>query len=361
MQKSISIAGAGIAGLASAVLLAEDHKVDVFERNQFIGKAGGEDIEAVRNYGMQQDQFKFFEDHGIKLGGYRPINKIIKFAPSGKKMEVTSDKGPLFYSFKRGAGTEALEYQLFEQAVDKGVMFNFNSRKSLSSVDIVSAGAIFRNIWAYGALFKGVNVNEDTILFFLNNDYCPQGYIYMIPYGKHEIAIAATTYDLSCPLPILFNKFLKENEIISKILEGSVFVHNIAGYAYSNVPESAEVKGIKFVGGSAGFVDAARGYGVKYAIESGIYAAEAIKNNTSYDSLWKTAFEPELVDGLKRRVLIEKLTNEDYEKSIEEEQIKIKKYKKVPTYLMEVYQDIKSEMILNDYRQRYSLQKLFER
>lgn len=358
MVRPIQIAGAGLGGLSAAVLLADDFEVDVYEAKDRVGFPSGDDIQAVRNYGMQQDQFKFFEDNGLSFDFYQPIKKIIKYAPSGKSMTIKSENGPLFYSFKRGPNSKSLEQQLYSQAIGKGVRFSFNSRKTLKSVDIVSTGAVYRNIWAYGAFYQDVKIDNSAIHFFMDNNYCPQGYIYVIPYGKNEVAIAATTYDTSCPLPRLFKKFLVENSVVKEIIDGGTFIHNTSGYAYSNVPTSAQVGGVKFVGGSAGFVEAARGFGVKYAIESGIYCAKSFKENTSYDALWKNAFEADLLDGFRRRLLLEKFGNDDYEKLLQGDEVTISKYKKIPLPFSEQFENLKNTYYLNEWRAKYSLDKL---
>lgn len=358
MSKSIKIAGAGLGGLSAAVLLADNFEVDVFEAKDRVGFPSGDDIQAVRNYGMKNDQFKFFEDNGLSFDFFHPIKKIVKYAPSGKSMVVKSENGPLFYSFKRGPTSKSLEQQLYAQALGKGVNFSFNSRKSIKGVDIVSTGAIYRNIWAYGALYKDVSIDQNTIHFFMDNTYCPQGYIYAIPYGKKEVAIAATTYDTTCPLPRLFKKFLIENKVIGELINGGSFVHNTSGYAYSNVPASADINGTKFVGGAAGFVEAARGFGVKYAIESGIYCAKSITEKKSYDSLWKTAFESELLDGFRRRLLLEKFTNADYEMLLQGDEVTIGKYRKIPVPFSEQFDKIKNSYHLSEWRKKYSLEKL---
>ncbi|MBM3281986.1 MAG: NAD(P)/FAD-dependent oxidoreductase [Candidatus Diapherotrites archaeon] len=359
MPKVINIAGAGLGGLTAAVLLSEKFDVHVYEKNGNIGKPGGDDIEAVRNYGMGYDQIKFLHDNGIILKHTKPITKIVKYAPSGKSMTVHSENGPLFHAFMRGPNKLSVESQLFEQAKERGVKFSFNTRKNYNEVDIVATGSVYRNVWVYGSYIKGVDVDPQKILFFMDNDYSPHGYLYLIPYGPNEVTIAAGTDDFSCPLPRLLKSFIEKNEVISNLLKGASVDHNIAGFAYYNVPESAEVNNVKFVGGAAGFLDASRGFGAKYALESGIFAARAILENISYDALWKSAFEKELIDSFNRRLLHEKFSNSDYEKLLHGDEVSVSRYNKMPIPFRDSFEKLRNSMALTESRKKYSLEKLF--
>ena len=354
------IIGGGISGLSSAINLVKGgNKVEIFEQNDFVGKSSGENVQAIRNYDLPKDFLENLKDCSLRLNYTKPITRIKKFAPSGKQMLVSSDDVPLFYAVRRGSATGSIDVQLYEKALEAGVKINFNQRKTLKSGDIIAINSVYKNIWAHGVVFKGVSVDPQTILFFLDNNYCPQGYIYLIPYGKHEVSIAATSFDLNCPLPILFERFLKENEIISKIIEGASFENYFSGYAYANCPVSAEIRDQKFVGSAAGFIDSARGFGIRYAIESGILVAKSINENLNYDALWKQAFEKELLTSLKRRFFLEKLTNEDYEKLIFRDEINIRKYEKIPSSLGGIFEKIEFKMVLNQWRNKFDLNKLF--
>ncbi|MFA5931373.1 MAG: NAD(P)/FAD-dependent oxidoreductase [archaeon] len=356
----ITVIGAGLAGISSAIKLAKNgYKTTVYEQNKSIG-LGGNNFQAVRNYDLPEDFLIYMQNQGVNLTSFNPITKIIKYAPSGKNMVVQSEKNPLFYVFKRGSAPNSLDAQLYKEALKLGVNFSFNQKKTLSSGDIVASGAIFRNIWGYGAVFEGVNIDSGTIHLFMDNNYAPKGgYIYAIPFGSDRITIAATTFDLNSPLPLLFEKFIKENKIIADLIKSSIRRTYFSGYAYSNVPITAEIKGTKFVGSAAGFVEAARGFGVRYSIESGFLAADSIIENKSYDSLWKKSFEKELLNGLKRRLFFERLSNEDFEKMVQADKIKVSKYEKVPFALANLFKKIAFKKELSDWKNKFSIDKLF--
>jgi flavin-dependent dehydrogenase len=359
----IKIIGAGYAGLSSAISLAlAGESVNVFDKASFVGSSELENFKAIRNYDLDVDLLDLLKSWGFKLDSnvFFPINKITKFAPSGRKMTVFSENGkPLFYTIRKGNQQDSLDMQLYEQAISEGVKFQFSRNMNLSSGDILSVNAIFRNISAYGHLYKGVNVNPHEILFFMDNRYAPNGYLYLIPFGKHEIVIAATTFDMTCSLPILLNKFIIENEVISKIIEGGFMANTFTGSAYCNYPKTAEIRGIKFIGASAGFVEAGRGFGVRYALQSGKLASDSIIKKKNYDYLWKNAFGKDLETGLKRRLLLEQMSNDDYEKLVLEDIINIKRYDKYPGVFKDLILSSKISSGLTDWQKKYDLQKIF--
>jgi flavin-dependent dehydrogenase len=359
-MKGRVVIGAGIAGLSSALHLAKsDIKTTVFEQNNFIG-CGGDNFQAVRNYDVDYDFLDYLIKQGCPIKNSKAIYKIVKYSPSGKSMTVSSDGKPLFYVLRRGPSSDSLDMQLYKYALDSGVKFNFNEKRTLSSADIVASGPIFRNIWGYGAVFEGVDVDERTIHLFMDNNYAPKGgYIYAIPFGKDKLTVASTTFDLNSPLPFLFEKFIKENKIVSDLIQSAYKKTYFGGYAYSNVPLTAQIKGVKFVGCAAGFVEAARGFGIKYAIQSGNLAANSLIENKNYDILWKSEFGEELEKGLKRRLFFEKLSNADLEKMILVDKVKVSEYIKIPSVLIDSFKKIGASSEINDWRKKFSIERLF--
>jgi flavin-dependent dehydrogenase len=358
-MQGIKIIGAGLAGLSTAIFLKKGGvNTHVFERNRFIGENVIENFQAIRNYDKEKDFLSSLKDRGICLSA-NPIKTIDKYAPSGKRMSVTAEDKPLFYSIKRGSAKDSIDNQLFDLALKEGVNFSFGDRKTLGFGDIISTGPLFKNMWAFGEVYYDVDVDPSKIILFMDNNYCPQGYIYIIPFSKNKITIAATSFDLSSPLPAMFHKFVNENRVMREIVDDLPPASSFTGFAYSNIPESAVVKGKKFVGGAAGFVDPARGFGISYAVDSGYYAAKSCIDGSNYDSLWKQGFEKEFLDGLRRRLLIEKMTNEDYEKFVLGEKISIKQYQKIPSSLKGMLSEVKFNKDLAEWRKRYDLAKLF--
>jgi len=356
----VKILGAGLTGLAAAIKLAQAGlDVTILEKRDFIGRTV-DDHQAIRNYEHDYDQLEYFRHNGISISHAKPISCIIKHAPSGKSMTIQPENGkPLFYSVKRGPDHISIEHQLYKQSLKLGADVVFNSASDLKSSDanIISVGGVYNNIWAYGSVYADANIDEETILFFMDNRYCPKGYIYAVPYGK-ELTVATTTFEIGAPIPQLFEKFVSENPVAKDALDGATFVKHTSGFEYANIPQTAVVNGKIIAGSAAGFIDPSRGFGIKYALLSGMLAAQSIIEKTDYDALWKAAFEKELLEGFKRRFLLERMSNDDYEKFITDEKISIKMYNKFPEFMRNELLKLSFSMELGKYRRKYDLKKM---
>ena len=155
------------------------------------------------------------------------------------------------------------------------------------------------------------------------------------------------------------NDSVEKNKIISEIIENAKLKNNFSGYAYSNVPRTAVIKKHLFVGAAAGFVEPARGFGIKYAIESGLLAAKSIIEKKNYDKLWQDSFKDELKEGFKRRLLLEKLSNANLEKLVSQGKIPITSYDKIPSTLTKLFDTFNVKLDLEKSRKKYDLKKLF--
>jgi len=325
----IKILGAGVSGLCAAIRLAQSgENVTVYEKNKEIGRQMHENTQAMRNYEERIDLKEELSNYGLKISHFKPIHKITKYAPSGRNNTVASEGDrPVFQVIKRGPHSKSMDNQLYEQAVNEGVKFEFNTDKKIKDCEIISVGPLFKNGIVHGIEISNVNLDHDKILFFMNNDYAPGGYIYIVPYGSDSSVSSVIVNSDANIKGMLFN-FISKNKVLSEILEGADFGNEFQGKAYYNVPSTANINGHLFTGGAAGFVEAGRGFGLIYAIKSGLLAADAILKKQDYDQLWKTSFGKELIDGFKRRAVMTRMTNKDYENMIENEgTVKAKEYK----------------------------------
>lgn len=359
-DNEIKIIGAGLSGLAAAsVLTNAGYKVNLIERSSRLGVFRGQDFQVIRNYGDDLNFCKKLAENGIKIYEKKPIRKIIKYAPSGKSMMVHSENGPLFYVVKRGEDNNSLDNQIFKSIKKEKLNIEFNRNANVLSGDIIATGPVLKNLAGFGYTFDGIDIDDDAILFFMDNNYAPNGYIYVSPYGRNSASIAAVSFDLNVNLKVLLDNFLNENKVAKKLFSNYSKKEVFSGFALCNYPESAEINGKLFTGAAAGFVEAARGFGVKYSILSGILAAKSIIENENYDKLWKEEFGKELIESLSRHFLLADLNNKGLEKLILSEKVKIKDYKKIPSSLSKILGDIKVSYELKYWQNQYSLNKMF--
>ena len=75
--------------------------------------------------------------------------------------------------------------------------------------------------------------------------------------------------------------------------------------------------------------------------------------------MWKKAFEKELFKNFKRRLVLEKMSNDDYEQLILAEKLPITKYEKIPKSIKAVILGVKADVALAEWQKKYDLKKLF--
>jgi len=326
-----------------------------------------EGAQAIRNYGVDAGFDPRLRSLGLHPGKLFAVQRITKYGPSMRPRTIYSRKQPIFYTWKRGHETDSVETALYTQAEALGAEFRFNMRHSTRDYDVIATGHLFVNGAGYQAHYKDLKTPLKEILFFLNNDFAPQGYACIIPYGESEATALLTIFDEKKHhlAPKLFQRFLSENKVAAQIVDGATAMQPRSSGVFFNVPQTAFINGKYFVGEAAGFVEASRGFGIKYAIASGAFAAQAITEKTSYDALWKNAFETELVDSFKCRLALQRMNNADYDYLLagEKEEISIEEYERqkrersthfLKSFLIEKYAAHK----LGEWRKRYDISKL---
>jgi flavin-dependent dehydrogenase len=314
-----TIVGCGLSGLATAVALSlKGEEVEILDRSSVFGSKFPESVHAFRNYSSSVDERDFIKMRGFSINFLKPIHKIVKIGPSSSPAETYSKDKPLFYATKRGDVKASLDRQLFEQADGLQVNFRLGEAAIPKEVDVIATGATFATEMGYGHHYKGVSVDGDTIIFFLNDDYAPKGYAYAIPYGKDEVSVVTTSFDPSTfnKMPALFKHLIEKVPVFSGLIDGAEKGPAFAKIGFSYIPDSAKLKEMLIVGEAAGFSEADRGFGMHYALESGFLAAKALTEKADYDALWKGAFEGELVKAFKRRLMLNRIGNAQYDQLI---------------------------------------------
>ncbi|MCX6818634.1 MAG: NAD(P)/FAD-dependent oxidoreductase [Candidatus Aenigmarchaeota archaeon] len=326
-NKKVRILGAGISGLVAGITLARNgFQVEIFEKRPRIGSFFEKTIHSLRNYYYDYDVIRKYRSLGIKISNIYPIFREFRFSPSLKKVEIYSKNKPLFYNFVRGYNSKkSFDFKLYETAKKLGVKLYFNKVINHKEVDIIATGASSIGGIAYGEHYSEISgLAPNSVYIFLDNRYSPNGYSCILPFNNEaSIFISSTKNESKDDLKKKFNLLKNNNPIIRKIIKNAKFKNEIFGFAFFDDPKTAIKNGKLYVGESAGFLDAATGFGTHYAILSGYLAAIAIIENKNYDDLWKETFEEEIKIHYLKRGKIQKFTNRDHEKIID---ILTKKY-----------------------------------
>ncbi len=310
-MKQIKILGAGISGLTAAINLAKaGHDVKVFEKNSDVGRSHRLDFEGLENWTC--DIMQTLRTIGVKTNfKNKPIYNATVYSPSFRKAEVES-KDPYVYLVERG-GKKSVEYALKKQAIDAGVEFKFNMKKTAEDCDIIATGAKNADAIAYGSVFDNVK-HEDAAIVFLSDKLSPGLYFYILVW---EGRACVTTLSIKQKIDIytLHAKNLKMN-VVQEIIKNSKKKHDFGGFVNFGTPNSAIWNGKILAGEAAGFQDNFLGFGMKYAFLSGYFAAKSIIENASYDALWKKSFLGEMKKSHCLRLAINLSGDSLYEKAV---------------------------------------------
>ena len=314
VKEEIKILGAGISGLTAGIILAKNnYPVKIFEKRSRVGSFIKKDIHSLRNYSYDYDVIEKYKELGIKISNFYPIFKEFRFSPSLKYIEIYSKNKPLFYNVIRGYADErSLDIDLFNQAKKYGAEFIFNSNidpDKKSDIDIIATGAVYRKGLVYGQHYKNISIEPNALYFFLQNVHSSYAYSYIVPFSENEasLAIVSPRQENKEYIKKEFNKLLKENNVVKKVIKNANLENDFFGYASFKIPETAIKHKKLYVGEAAGFLDATTGYGIHFAVLSGYLAAQSIIKNKNYDELWKNSFEEELKKRIIRRNLMKKL------------------------------------------------------
>lgn len=305
----IQIAGAGPAGLAAAITLIQaGRRVIVHEAQADVGFRFKRDLQGLENWTTKQDVLSFLNSSGITTEfDYLPCTIGSTFDAWGNERRVKSSE-PLFYLVERGPNHGSLDHALLTQAQHLGVEVRFNSRvKQLTFPAILATGPKAADAIAVGYHFD--TDMADGYWVICDNELAPGGYAYLLIWnGKGTVK--------TC----MFSDFKKEkyfvNQTVARFqkLTGLEMKNPVphGGVGNFHIPLGAYAGKRPVVGEQAGFQDTLWGFGMRYAINSGILAAKCILQGTDYDARWHTEFKDMLNVSIVNRALYSLLGNHGY-------------------------------------------------
>lgn len=303
MKNKIKILGAGISGLSAAICLAKDRDVLVVEKNPTVGYKFKNELQAYKNYDHSvEDALDEIKKIGLKIEPYNSIYKVKKIF--GTQEKVIQSKNPIYYLFLRGTENndlETLESQLLKQAKDMGVNFQFS--KTTDTADIVATGTKYPNIFSFSGIFERAHI-EDAVYVIYDLKYVPGGYIYILPYKDKKILVSVVFFQERKPknMKEVFMSLIRENDPIYDIVKDSTLVSTTTGSGGYNKDSPIDmIDNRYYIGEAGGFLDPARGFGLRYAILTAKLVSKAIIENTSFSKLWMNYFGEELKLGYSRR------------------------------------------------------------
>lgn len=302
----ITIVGAGPAGLACAIALARGGRaVIVHEWHDDVGSRFHGDFQGLENWSDEQDVLDELRFAGIDVSfEYHPVFAGTAFDDRGRRHQLQSSH-PLYYLVHRGQNIGTLDQALLQQAVAAGVEVRLGDRANQADgFAVLAAGPRRADAIAVGYVFETHMANGSWLA--LDNRLAPLGYAYLLVHsGRGTVA--------SC----MFTGFKRQAEYVERTV---AFFREHAGlemrtprafggFANFRIPRTALQGGNPVVGEQAGFQDSLAGFGMRYALRSGLLAARSILDGTDYTRLWRRELLPLLRTSVVNRFLFNTIGN----------------------------------------------------
>ncbi len=297
---AITIVGAGPAGLACAIALARSgRRVVVREWHAAVGHRFHGDFQGLENWSSSHDVLEELQAGGIvPTFEHVAVSQGTLFASRGETYQVRSAH-PLYYLVRRGAEAGTLDHALLNQALAAGVVVRFTDRaEAIDGPAVLAGGPRIADAIAVGYVFDADMPDGDWLA--LSNRLAPLGYAYLLVHGGRGTVA-------SC----MFTDFKKQDEHVERTV--SFFRDQVGlvmrdprpfgGFANFRLPRTANQGGHLVIGEQAGFQDALAGFGMRYALRSGLLAARSIVEGADYTELWRRELLPLLRAGIANRLL----------------------------------------------------------
>ena len=297
-QDEITIVGAGPAGLACAAVLARaGRRVTVREWHSDVGHRFHDDFQGLENWSRDTDVLEELRGAGIAADfEHHAFDTGTVFDPAGRRYPVRGAR-PLFYLVRRGRAAGTLDRALLDQARAAGAEVRFGDRvRNFDGAGILASGPRQAGVIAVGHVFD--TDMADGAWLALGDRLAPGGYAYLLVRGGRGTVA-------SC----MFTGFRDQARYLAATeeffrLNAGLKMHDprpFGGFGNMRLPVSAVQGGHPVIGEQAGFQDALAGFGMRYAIRSGVLAAQSILEGRDYAALWQQELGPWLKAGIVNR------------------------------------------------------------
>lgn len=318
MAERARIAGAGLAGLMAAYVLARSGRpVDVYERKARLLPSSGPHTEGVRNY-RSVDVLDELRSFGFDVPPISTVRRTVRCSHHHRNIL----DGPAHYLFMRGREDHTVDQVLYRRAKSAGAAFHFGEAIEPTDADIAATGppkAGF-NILGAGYTFgtDGSPLDLESAYALFDNDFAPAGYLVITPGVPFHSIYSVSWKELDFDRLITRVEAAFKIPWIREILGRSRWVGKIHGRAFfAKDPIASAVRdGTRFVGEAGGFQDAVAGFGFRYAVITGSLAARSILEGSEYPELLRATFRDEFRDAYAFRQRVNHWTNEDYDRMI---------------------------------------------
>lgn len=308
---SVSVIGAGPAGLAAAIELARrGAHVTVYEQHRCAGGRFHGDFQAIENWTTDEDALIWLQRLGVVPDfPYRPTRELTLADPTLMRRVGRSDR-PLLYLVKRGPETDSLDRHLAAQAAARGVEFRYGRRvrpSELAGPVIVAAGP--RGTQGVVVGIVASTSHADQVVAIASERLAPRGYAYCVIWSGRATIATVLVRDFRQAWLCLAEA---RRALATMGLSDFRAMCRFGGRAHVSATGPLAEGSRSYVGEAAGLQDYLFGFGLRYAFLSGHLAARAILTGARYERLVARHLQGSLRAGIVGRLLYNRLGDAGY-------------------------------------------------
>jgi len=271
--------------------------VIVREWHPTVGSRFNGDFQGLENWSDQTDVLQELAAAGIGIRfDHHAVYEGTALDAWGNSYQVKSAE-PIYYLIHRGGEPGSLDRGLLATAQEAGAEVHFGDRvEKVNGLAVLAVGPRVADAIAVGYVFETGMEDGDWIWF--DSRLAPLGYSYLLVHGGQGTVATC-----------LFKDFKHEADYLERTVEafrarvGLDMRHPrpFGGYANFRLPRTGVQGGHLVVGEQAGFQDALAGFGMRYALRSGILAAQSLIAGNAYAEEWHRSLLPALRASVSNR------------------------------------------------------------
>jgi len=306
---TIRILGAGLSGLAAATILARaGREVHVHEIREDSGARFDGDFQGIENWTSQVDFFDEMRDWGLEPEEFKSNDfEVIDLAHPDDVISQPRTDGVAFRIVQRGTEEHTIDQALKRMAIESGAQIHYGSRRSPEDCNIVAAGPRESSAVAFGEIFHTDHPNHVT--FQLNDKLAPGAYSYLI-------IIDGIGLICTC----LWRQQRKSGRYLNETIAwyeqhydlNRKPIKRVGGKGDFGLPTKYMHEGRYYVGEAGGLQDFMWGFGMRYAITSGVLAAKAVLGECDYEAEVRRRLVPLVRASAINRFLMNRVGNRGF-------------------------------------------------
>ena len=303
-SEPIHILGAGLSGLSAAIILSKNgYDVHVHEIRSDSGARFDGDFQGLENWTGSKDFFDEMREWGLDPDSFKSdaFSVVDLIHPDDEITQPITD-GVAFRVVERGTDEHCIDQGFKRMAIEAGATIHYRSKRKPEECQIIAAGPKDSSAVAFGEIFHTDHPNH--VSFQLNDKLAPGAYSYLI-------IIDGIGLICTC----LWRKQKKSGRYLNETIAWYEShyelnrrpIKRVGGKGDFSLPDKYYHDGRYYVGEAGGLQDFMWGFGMRYAITSGVLAAKSILGEGDYESEVRKNLVPLIKISATNRFLMNRI------------------------------------------------------